>query len=163
MSTDESAGESARALACLAIMVAVLAGTATLVVTLGTASGLSPFVMLVAAWNLGPYVVLAALARSVRRSLLASAIAFAGTLGICGFGLWVLYDALYVHLDPQSALVFIFLPVWQWPAVGLVCIVTGIVAHRAQRMRGRSRMPAFPVKSGDTCGPSRQLSQADGV
>ena len=35
------------------------------------------------------------------------------TLALGLFGIWAFIDTLYIHLDPQGGLVFLFLPLWQ--------------------------------------------------
>ena len=65
------------------------------------------------AWAVSPYLYLAAMARSVSMKK-ADIAALVLTLVAAAFGLWVIIDAMYVHLDAQGGLVYVFAPLWQW-------------------------------------------------
>jgi hypothetical protein len=64
------------------------------------------------AWSLAPYLYLMGLNKlvSAKAAIIAT---FVATLLISVFGLALLIDAMFIHPDAQSGLVFIFAPLWQ--------------------------------------------------
>lgn len=72
-------------------------------------------------WAVSPYFNLVAMTKAV--STKASAIAvlvFALLVG--AFGLWALIDAMFIHLDAQGGLIYLFAPLWQWVFLILVSL-----------------------------------------
>jgi hypothetical protein len=49
-------------------------------------------------------------------------------------GIWILYDAFVIHLDPQSGLIFLFLPILQ-----LLCISAGYAITVLQTRLAKNR------------------------
>jgi hypothetical protein len=45
------------------------------------------------------------------------------TIIVCGFGIVILIDAFFIHIDAQSGLIFLFLPIIQ----SIVAIIGGMV------------------------------------
>jgi hypothetical protein len=76
------------------------------------------------AWIVSPFLGQGLLALLFRRSSLAlTAIALTELL-LAGFGIDVLYDIRFVHLDPQNGLVAFTLPFLQWLGnVGLLLLI----------------------------------------
>lgn len=48
---------------------------------------------------------------------------FVSTIIVCGFGIVLLIDAFFIHIDAQSGLIFLFLPIIQ----SIVAIIGGMV------------------------------------
>ena len=47
-----------------------------------------------------------------------------------GYGIWfayLYYDAFYVHPDPQSGLLFVFVGIWAFPVVALLWTIAFII------------------------------------
>ena len=114
-------------------LVLALGAVATAAILLDAGDGgLDPGVLLFLAWCLLPLVVLWSFGRagdvlSVRLLLLATAVLVAGG----GVDLYV--DAMIVHLDPQSALVFVVVPAAQLAAVAAATAVAGLLRWRSRR------------------------------
>ena len=83
-------------------------------------------------WALVPYAAFAAAAAIARTrgSLLA---AFLSCLAAVGFGLFIYWDALFVHISSTSALVFIFIPLYQLLAAAIV--ITFAIERRKYAIR----------------------------
>ena len=59
------------------------------------------------------------------------------SLAMALFAAFVYYDAFFVSLDAQGALVFIFVPLWQWVGAALsVAALDGWAWWRRRRPRG---------------------------
>lgn len=86
-------------------------------------------------WTLLPYAVFAYLAWRFRARFAPSLTLFVGTLVVSGLSIFSLYDAFVAHLDPQSGLVLLVLPLLQWPAVGLTMGIAMAVDHATQVYR----------------------------
>jgi hypothetical protein len=91
-----------------------------------------------AVWAGSPYVTLAVL-NALSRSPASRLILLAGSLVIVGGGLPAYYDAFFVHLDAQSGLVFVFIPLYQWTATGLLTIVWAVFEWRARQSQIANR------------------------
>ncbi len=64
-------------------------------------------------WAISPYFYLFVMASAVTKK--ASRIAvFILALLAGSFGLWAIIDAMFIHLDAQAGLAYIFIPLWQW-------------------------------------------------
>jgi hypothetical protein len=89
-----------------------------------------PLFLPFATWSLAPYAAVAHVLRR-RTSGLASrgAVCLAAAL-LAGTTAYVLYSAFVVHLDPQSGLVFLFLPLWQLLGVAPILWVAQWLARR---------------------------------
>jgi hypothetical protein len=92
------------------------------------ASG-SPDALPFAAWALGPYAGYALLVFGAERPAAASLGAVAGTL----FGTFAYYDGFFVHVGAQNALLFLFIPLWQWVGFGGVAAASALSARFSPR------------------------------
>ena len=91
------------------------------------------------AWALLPYLPLALMSRVRTGSLTFAILLAAGSLGVVGFGLFVYVYAFLIELDAQSALVFIFVPLYQWAGVlvtAAVAVLGWLIAHLVARRAG---------------------------
>ena len=52
---------------------------------------------------------------------LVTALSGAGLITVCGIVLYI--DAVFINPDAQGALVFLFLPVYQWIATGILVLL----------------------------------------
>jgi hypothetical protein len=85
-------------------------------------------------WTITPYALVYIIGRNTENFLRNEIIIFITSFTITAGGIWMLYDAFVQHLDPQSGLVFLFLPVLQLIFVGvsfaLIQILNRIVSNR---------------------------------
>jgi hypothetical protein len=74
-------------------------------------------------WAVSPYVFLAFLINHYRenRLPLVTALSGAGLIMVCGIVLYI--DAVFINHDAQGALVFLFLPVYQLIAAGILTLL----------------------------------------
>jgi hypothetical protein len=85
-------------------------------------------------WMILPYIILLAM---VRLSASSASFLIATILSIiCTLSLYIYFDALFIHPDPQSGLISIFLPLYQLAAIALGLVIS-TVAHFMQK-RGQS-------------------------
>jgi len=87
------------------------------------------------AWSVSPLVMLTRLVRRHADHPLGAVLLCATAIASVAFGIWALINAFVIHLDPQSGLVFVFLPVWQWAAVGLAAGVSVWLGRRSGTSR----------------------------
>ncbi len=80
---------------------------------------LIPVLLGFSAWAMVPYLVLFFSARLPTSSKV-SWVVFCATLVIVCMGVFIYIDAFFVHLDPQSGLVFIFVPLYQLILAGIM-------------------------------------------
>jgi hypothetical protein len=82
-------------------------------------------------WNLTPYAGLAACGMLANRTKGQALTAFVGSILVVCFGVLLLVDGFILHPDPQSALAFIVLPLYQLPGVAVLIIVIRRLGGRA--------------------------------
>jgi len=70
-------------------------------------------------WTLLPFAAVFLMMKKARDVLQTSITIFIVSAIISFGGIWILYDAFVLHLDPQSGLVFLILPVLQLFLVGI--------------------------------------------
>ena len=127
-----------RQIACIAVLVA-LAVTVGFLVYAGqfssahghgsaTKGGLS-FVLLTV-WVAAPYVGALLVLRSIKKQRVAERIAFTATLLVCAFGPTLVVAAVMGLGGAQGGLGSLFLPLFQWIAVGVISIVLAVVRQR---------------------------------
>lgn len=92
--------------------------------------GTSLFLLLALAWCVSPYAAIVLALRKPWTGTEASLVAFATTLGVSGLALYVYSVAFFVKPDPQSGLVFLFIPLWQWVGVVVGLGVAWLVQRR---------------------------------
>ncbi|MFQ5546786.1 MAG: hypothetical protein ACE5FV_00730 [Woeseia sp.] len=100
-----------------AYVVLVVGAITTLVFTIYAArpAGLSQwlFFIAVAGWGLLPYALVGLTIRWLPASKGSGIVLCMAAVLLSAFGAFGLYQSFVVHLDPQSAIVLIFLPLWQ--------------------------------------------------
>ncbi|PCJ35519.1 MAG: hypothetical protein COA75_10200 [Cellvibrionales bacterium] len=67
-------------------------------------------------WAVSPYVYLAVMVKILSNRTSINAV-FMMSILVGGFGVWMLADAMFIHVDAQGGLVFILVPLWQWVAL----------------------------------------------
>jgi len=58
-------------------------------------------------------------------------VAFGTTIAVAGFALYIYTVAFFVKPDPQSGLVFLFIPLWQWIGALVGLGVAWLIERRA--------------------------------
>ncbi len=72
------------------------------------------------AWVVSPYWFLFNTSLKGEPNLVREIAVLLLSIGLACFGLSIYYDGFFVHLDAQNGLLFLFIPLWQWVAVGVV-------------------------------------------
>ena len=81
---------------------------------------------------ISPYAGLAWMGRKLCRTVRQSLVVLVGTLLVCLFGVGLLIHGFFFNESSMSGLLFVVLPMYQWPAVA----VTGGVAYWLGRSKG---------------------------
>jgi hypothetical protein len=96
-------------------------------------AGLVLFLVLVLAWCVSPYALLALALRRPWMSTEAVLVAFATTIAVSGFAMYIYTVAFFVKPDAQSGLVFLFIPLWQWVGALIGLGVAWLIERRPGR------------------------------
>jgi len=83
-------------------------------------------------WIVSPYLPLFLFGRR-RVNLARSAISSVLTVTVIGFASLVYFDGFFTHLDAQSALLFIFVPLYQWVIIlvgGIIYLIVAVVSRK---------------------------------
>ncbi len=86
-----------------------------------------------ALWAISPYLILTIILQGFRKNKYSTNTAIIGALIIAITSCALLIDAFFIHIDAQNALVFIFLPIYQWVAflvLALICFAVGRFLYR---------------------------------
>ncbi len=103
------------------LLVAALASLGIMVYSADLSHPLLWLVSLVfGAWVVSPYWFLFRTLSKGEPNLVRERAVLLLSIGLACFGLSIYYDGFFVHLDAQNGLLFLFIPLWQWVAVGLV-------------------------------------------
>ncbi|MBI3344438.1 MAG: hypothetical protein HY028_06250 [Gammaproteobacteria bacterium] len=120
----------------------LLGGILTLGIAIYAAQGAESrtlqFLILVILWACSPYAALFVLARRVAASgpwLIVLPICALATML---FGLYFFWQGFFVQPDPQSGLLFIFLPFYQLAFVGVVFVIGALTKAWSGRARERT-------------------------
>lgn len=89
----------------------------------------SPFALLA----ISPYLALWRIARRVRADIVRSRIALAVAVLITAPAVWFYVLGFFVHSDPQSGLLFLFLPVYQFLAGGAAAMILWLIVSGVRR------------------------------
>ena len=90
--------------------------------------------LVLSAWAISPQVLGMVLAWLFRRSAPALWVLFVGGAVIAGGGSFVLYESFGPHIDPQSPIVLILLPGWEFLVLLPFAAVSGWLAWRKRRV-----------------------------
>jgi len=103
-------------------IVILAAGLSTVGIGLDSTDGsINPASLLFVLWAVSPYIYLWGLANASQTPVTALGVAVASVLTAL-FGLESLINAMYLNLDAQSGLVFVFVPFRQWVALVLMTL-----------------------------------------
>jgi hypothetical protein len=86
-------------------------------------------------WAGLPYLTCAGATYVLRDSIAAVTAMFIVSMAVAAFAAWAYYLAFWVHLDPQSGLVVIFVPIYQSGA-GAIGTAVAAALRWAGRLRG---------------------------
>ena len=90
-------------------------------------------------WVVSPFVFLLHATRRFEGNRTRDVVLLLVSLATALFAAFVYYDAFFVSMDAQSALVFIFVPLWQWVgAAASVAAMDGWAWWRRRRPGGAS-------------------------
>ena len=122
----------------LALLGAILTLGFAIYAAQGAESGTLPFLILVILWACSPYAVLFVLARLSSASGPWPFLLPVCTLATMLFGLYFFWQGFFVQPDPQSGLLFIFLPFYQLAFVGVIFVVGALTKAWSGRARERT-------------------------
>ena len=108
--------------------VLVLGGLGTFALMIYAAEGFRSLVSGFTVWALVPYAVFAIATRIARTRASIIAASVASFIAVF-FGVFIYVDALFIHISSTSALVFVFIPLYQLLA-GLVVLVFALERRR---------------------------------
>lgn len=94
-----------------------------------------PIALAFMGWTIAPYAALSAMAAAVHQKVAPSCIILFTTIVAIASAAVGYVDAFFIHIDPQSALVVLPLPLLQWVAI----VVGGIVAATMRHFRAEGR------------------------
>lgn len=80
------------------------------------------------AWSISPYIyLLLSAGRSAAANRPSRFLSVAVAFLICVGGVAAVWDTVFIHIDAQGGLVFLFLPVYQWLLIGALEITLVIL------------------------------------
>ena len=85
--------------------------------------------LLFAAWVGAPYLVLFHASLRPWIDSLGAWLLLIASVAVGVFGTAIYYDAMFVHIDPQSGIAFLVIPAWQLAGTGLIA---WLLARRAR-------------------------------
>ncbi len=94
-------------------MLAVLASVLTISIGIFSMDAFSLGVLGLLLWAVSPYLYGMLLTKLVSKRNAVVTVALVVSVIVMG-GIGLLIDAMYIHTDPQSALAFVVIPVYQW-------------------------------------------------
>jgi hypothetical protein len=80
------------------------------------------------AWAISPFVGVAIVMRRVASERRAALVMTVAAIALSGVSAWLLYQTFVVHLDPQSAIAFVVLPLYQIGAL-LLPVLAAFYLH----------------------------------
>ncbi len=116
----------------ITLVIAVLGPLGTLAICLGVTDLGSPMSYAFILWAVSPFAAIFAATRKPRGSTAASVVRLVATLVITAFGLSTLHHGFFVKPDPQSGLLFIFVPLYQWAAFVVAFLMAYLLDRRAR-------------------------------
>ncbi len=75
------------------------------------------------AWAISPYIGIVGFSRTWSEDHKERITRLLGFILVIAFGIIVLIDGFFIHSDAQNALLFIFLPLYQWIGIAIVLAV----------------------------------------
>lgn len=119
----------------LGVLAAAAVATAGVVVSQADRSNVALIVLTTAfvVWAASPYALLWAAAVRWTPGTGPAALVLGASVAVSAFGLWIYYQGFYVSPDPQSGLLVLFIPFWQWLGAGLAVTVAAIWSAAQRR------------------------------
>jgi hypothetical protein len=68
-------------------------------------------------WLMAPYTGLSSILLKMKHTLRQLIVLFFGSAGIAAFGIIMLLDGFFIHVDPRNKVIFWVVPLYQWFAV----------------------------------------------
>lgn len=125
----------------IAQVIAILGGLLTagfaVYAARGAEAGSLPFLIIAIVWAVSPYAGLTVLARRAAGPRYWPAVLVISALLVLSFGLYFFWLGFFAHPDPQSGLLFIFLPFYQLAFVGALFFVGVLLRGGSQRPHQR--------------------------
>ncbi len=78
---------------------------------------------LLAAWAILPYLGIVGFSRTSNENKKQRRTRLIGFTLIVAFGIFILIDGFFIHSDAQNALLFVFLPIYQWAGIIIVVAI----------------------------------------
>lgn len=79
-----------------------------------------------AAWAASPYLLLWVTATWWTAGTGPLALVLGGSVTLAGFAVWAYYQGFVAHPDPQSGLLLLFVPGYQWMGAALVAAISAV-------------------------------------
>ena len=68
-------------------------------------------------WLMAPYLGLSSILLKMKHTLRQLVVLFFGSAGVAAFGIVMLFDGFFIHVDPRNKVLFWVVPLYQWLAV----------------------------------------------
>lgn len=68
-------------------------------------------------WLMAPYTGLSYILLKMKHTLRQLIVLFFGSAGIAAFGIIMLLDGFFIHIDPRNKVIFLVAPLYQWLAI----------------------------------------------
>ncbi len=93
------------------------------------------FLTAFAFWAVIPYLALMLLIQIFHRHKISIYVTLIGAGIICLASVGLLIDMVFIHVDAQGSLLFLFLPVYQWVAIfilGVICVIVNYTLEKTE-------------------------------
>lgn len=110
-----------------------LAGAVATLALAFAAGDRSPTMLVFAAWAASPCLAIALLCRRARASRGAAVALFVAALLLPAFAIPIYVHGFFVKPDPQSGLLFVFVPLLQWAGLMPAMLLAAYLESRALR------------------------------
>jgi hypothetical protein len=81
-------------------------------------------VVIIGLWAISPYLGMLGISRNQNKNLGQKILYGVGFTLIVAFGVIGLIDGFFIHSDAQNALLFVFLPLYQWLGIAIVAVIS---------------------------------------
>ena len=87
------------------------------------------------AWSISPYAFMYGAAAWLPEHPRLMAFRAVVTSVLCISAVAIIFDAVFIHIDAQGGLVFLFIPFYQWVILGLLELASRIISRYALKQR----------------------------
>lgn len=70
-----------------------------------------------ALWLLAPYLGFSSILLKMKHNLRQLIVLFFGSAGTSAFGIAMMFDGFFIHMDPKNRVIFWVVPIYQWVAL----------------------------------------------